>query len=103
MSTYPSVLIPVAGTLWVAFCHAATGQLRLTLLGTLGDVTMFVMYLGPIPKIMNALSYMNPAATPMLLTFTNWSSALAWLLYGLFIENWFVAAPQVGGTVRLMV
>lgn len=74
-------------------------ELRLTLMGSVSIACNVAMFGAPIASVRLALSTMNPAALPLLLVFVNTITGLAWMTYGILVGNYFVAGPNMAGTV----
>ncbi len=74
-------------------------ELRLNLMGSVSIACNVAMFSAPIASVRLALSTMNPAALPLLLVFVNTITGLTWMTYGVLVSNYFVAGPNMAGTV----
>ena len=74
-----------------------TTATRVQLLGYYAVSANVAMYAFPIAALRAALKSMDPSAIPLLLTLAGSACSCNWLLYGLLVDNWFVAGPNAAG------
>lgn len=81
--------------LWLGIASSDT---RVTALGLCAVACNVAMFGAPLVAVQRALKAMDPALLPVLLTVANLVTSSSWLLYGLLVNNWFIAGPNVAGS-----
>jgi uncharacterized protein with PQ loop repeat len=91
----------VFGGLWAGISlGVADLDARISGLGAVAVACNVAMYGAPIRAIVTAYRDLDPDLIPLLLTCVNTATSACWLVYGLLVgPNWFLAGPNVAGTI----
>ncbi len=90
----------VGGGLWAGITYGvANKDVRILALGGVAVACNVAMYAAPLSAISRAIKDDDPTVIPALLTVANTFLSACWLVYGLLVGNWFVAGPNVAGTL----
>ena len=82
---------------------AAGSGARKAALAWVAIVCNVVMYAAPLGAMHTALATMDPTAIPLLLTTASLLCSFCWMLYGLFIADYYVMGPNVAGAALCFV
>ncbi len=94
-----AALTVVGGGLWAGISLLVEDKdTRISALGAVAVACNVVMYAAPIKIIAQAVKDKDPNLIPILLTTASTFLSACWLVYGLLVNNWFVAGPNVAGT-----
>ena len=90
----------VGGGLWSGISYGVSNKdNRILGLGVVAVACNVIMYAAPINSILTAVKESDPEVIPLLLTVASTFLSACWLIYGLLVNNWFVAGPNVAGTL----
>ncbi len=88
----------VGAALWAGISFGvADKDTRISSLGGVAVACNVIMYASPLAAIRQALVDMDPRPIPFLLTVASTFLSATWLIYGLLVNNWFIAGPNVAG------
>lgn len=90
----------IGGSLWAGISYGVSNlDDRILGLGVVAVACNVIMYAAPINAILTAMKENDPDLIPILLTVASTFLSACWLIYGLLVDNWFVAGPNVAGTL----